>query len=310
MSFVLSWQIRAAGSPTYAMGSQISGALANVALDAWFVFYRGMGVEGAAIATVIGQIVSFCWALSYFWLPRAAIRLRLRNMLRVDWAAVRRILAVGTPSCLVNLNFVLVHALVTNTSSAYGGDLAVSATGIFMSLDSLLFMPAIAIAEACQPIVGYNYGAGRIERVVRTVKTGMLATTAFYLLSFTTVMLAAEYLVMMFNSDDAALLALAAGAIRVGNAGIPLMGISVISTSFLQGMGRGRDGLLLAAVRFGIFLWIPLLTLPKHFGVYGAWGSFPVSDICGSIIAGLFVRHTVANLRRKDADKKEPLAAA
>ncbi len=301
ISFSLSCQIRACGSPTYAMGSQLVGAFANIVLDAWFVLGLGMGVQGAAIATVISQFFSMLWALSYFWLPRATLRLRLHFVLRPDLESIARIFAVGTPACLINLNFVLVHGMITNASSHYGGDLAVSATGIFMSLDSLLFMPAIAISEACQPIIGYNYGAGKIERVISTVKMGIVACTAFYLLSFALVMTKAELLVMMFNSSDKALIELAASGIRVANIGIPFMGISLVCTSFMQGLGRGREGLYLALARLGIFLWIPLLTLPKIFGVYGAWGSFPVSDIGGSIVAGLFMMHTVKKLRQTHA---------
>lgn len=299
ISFTLSCQIRAAGSPTFAMGTQLVGALTNVVLDAWFVIGMGKGVEGAAIATVMSQILSCCWSLSYFFTPKSVIKLRLRYVLGLDRQTITRILAVGTPSCLINLNFVLVHGVITNASSTYGGDLAVSATGIFMSLDSLLFMPAIAIAEACQPIVGYNYGAKNIERVIATVKTGIVATTAFYLASFTVLMMWAEYLVMMFNSDDAELIALTARAIRVANCCIPVMGISVVNGSFLQGLGKGREGLILAAIRFGLFLWIPLLTLPRYFGVLGAWGAFPVSDIFGSMAAGAFMLYTIKQLRIK-----------
>ncbi|MDL2264602.1 MATE family efflux transporter, partial [Synergistaceae bacterium OttesenSCG-928-I11] len=272
VSFTLSCQIRACGSPTFAMGTQVVGAVANIVLDAWFVIGRDMGVEGAAIATVISQILSCGWAMAYFFLPKSTLTLRWRDIVRLDRATVARIFAVGVPSCLVHLNFVLVHGVITNASSTYGGDLAVSATGVFMSLDSLLFMPAIAIAEACQPIIGYNFGAGKPDRVIKTVKAGMLATTAFYVTSFAVLMLFAEYMVMMFNRDDAELIALTSRAIRVANVGIPFMGLTVINTSFLQGLGKGREGLMIAVIRFGIFLWIPLLILPKYFGVLGAWG--------------------------------------
>jgi len=297
ISFSLSCQIRACGSPMYAMGSQLVGAFANIILDALFVLGFGMGVSGAAIATVMSQFLSMVWALSYFRRPDAALRLRLPFILRPDLGTLKRIFAVGTPSCLVNLNFVMVHGMITNMSSHYGGDLAVSATGIFMSLDSLLFMPAIAISEACQPIIGYNYGAGKIGRVISTVKMGVIACTAFYLLSFTLVMTNAELMAMMFESSDKDLIHLAATGLRIGNLGIPLMGVSLICTSFMQGLGRGREGLYLAFVRIGLFLWTPLLILPRYFGVYGAWGSFPISDICGSVVAGLFMVHTVKKLR-------------
>jgi putative MATE family efflux protein len=297
VSFSLSNQIRACGSPLYAMGSQIFGAIANVALDAWFVLGLDMGVKGAAVATIISQCVSMIWCLSYFWTRKAAVKLRLPFMLRPDPSTVARIFMVGTPACLVTLNFVLVNAFINSASSSYGGDLAVSATGIFMSMDSLLFMPGVAIADACQPIVGFNYGAGRIDRVIRTAKTGVLISSFFYVTSFVAVMLFADKMAMLFNSSDRELISLAESALRVSYLGVPLMGISVVTSSFLQGLGKGREGFILSVARFGVFLWVPLLTLPKRFGVYGAWGSFPVSDICGSITCLFFLVRTIKALR-------------
>jgi putative MATE family efflux protein len=309
MSFSLSYQIRACGSPSYAMGTQIIGALSNIALDALFVIGFDMGVKGAAIATVISQGISFFWALLYFWLPAAALRLRLKFIIKLDLVSIGRIFTVGLPASLVQLNFVFVHGLITNSSNSYGGDLAVSATGIFMSLDSLLFMPAVALAEACAPIIGFNYGAGKTERVISVVKTGIAITTAFYLLSFTVIMMFAEVVVMMFNSEDAELIRITARAMRYANLGIPVMSVSVIGNSLLQGLGRGREGLVLAVIRFGVFLWIPLLTLPSFWGLYGVWGSFPVSDICGSVVSGALIARAVRELRRGEKTPDAPASA-
>jgi putative MATE family efflux protein len=299
VGFSLSYQIRAAGSPAYAMGTQVLGALSNVALDALFVMKFGMGVRGAAVATVISQGISLCWALLYFRLPGAALRIRLRNIMRLDIAAIWRIFAVGTPASLVQLNFVFVHGLITNASNTYGGDIAVSATGIFMGLDSLLFMPAVAMGEACTPIIGYNYGAGRIDRVISAVKSGVAATTAFYLLSFSAIMFFAEQMVMMFNSDDAELIRFTARCMRYANAGIPVMSISIICTSLLQGLGRGHAGMALAVIRFGLFLWTPLLILPRYYGILGVWSSFPFSDIGGTLASGILMYRTIKRLREK-----------
>jgi Na+-driven multidrug efflux pump len=189
--------------------------------------------------------------------------------------------------------------MITNASNTYGGDLAVSATGIFMSMDSLLFMPAVAVSEACQPIVGYNYGAGRVDRVIATIKTGVIVTTVFYVLSFAALTRYAEYMVMLFNSTDQELIRIASRAIRFANLGIPVMSVTLLTTALLQGLGRGREGLILAVIRFGVFLWIPLLTLPRFFGLMGAWLSFPVSDICGSIASGIFMFFTIKELKRE-----------
>ncbi|MDR3331554.1 MAG: MATE family efflux transporter [Synergistaceae bacterium] len=299
VSFTLSCGIKASGSPSYAMGSQAIGAMANIVLDALFVVCLDMGVRGAALATVISQVISAVWAVVYFFLPGAALRLRRRFVLSVDREAFARIFAVGVPSCLVQLNFVLVHGMITYTSNRYGGDLAVSATGIFVSLDSLLFMPAVAIADACQPIVGFNYGAKKIDRVIATVRTGVLITSVFYAVSFIIIMTNAEIFVRMFNSTDQELIRTTATAMRFANIGLPFMGISIVNSSLLQGLGRGREGMILAAIRFGLFLWMPLLILPGIFGLYGAWGSFPVSDIGGTVASGLSMYYTIKRLKKE-----------
>jgi putative MATE family efflux protein len=301
VSFSLSYQIRACGSPTYAMGTQLVGAVSNIFLDALFVLKFGMGVKGAAIATVISQGISLCWVLAYFKLPRAALRLRLSFMLNLDFAAIGRIFAVGIPASLVQLNFVFVHGIITNASNTHGGDLAVSATGIFMGLDSLLFMPAVAMGEACTPIIGYNYGAGRMDRVISAVKNGIVITTVFYLLSFCAIMLFAENMVMMFNSENRELIELTARCMRYANACIPIMSVSIICTSFLQGLGRGRDGMILSAIRYAVFLWAPLLILPRYYGLYGAWCSFPISDIGGTIAAAIVLTRSIKRLRKSPA---------
>jgi putative MATE family efflux protein len=306
MSFSISYQIRACGSPSYAMGTQVVGAAANIALDAVFVMVFGMGVRGAAIATVISQGISLCWALAYFRLPNAGLRLRVGYVIKPDITSLGRIFAVGIPASLVQLNFVFVHGMITNASSSYGGDIAVSATGILMGLDSLLFMPAVALGEACTPIVGYNYGAGNTERVVDTVKKGMMITTVFYMISFTVIMLRAPALAKLFNSDDAELIRLTAVCMKFANAAIPVMSVSIICTSLLQGLGMGRAGLALAFVRFGVFLWIPLLILPRHYGIYGAWGSFPISDAAGSVVSAAVMIYTIRRLRKKTFLKDPP----
>lgn len=291
--------IRACGSPGYAMGTQLIGALANVVLDAWFVLGLHMGIKGAAIATVISQILAAAWVVAYFFLPHARLRLKRAFVLTPRWNVIRRILAVGFPPFLVELNFVLIHGLMNVSVAKYGGDLAVSATGIFMSMDSLLFMPAVAIGEGTQPIVGYNYGAGRYDRVRHAVRLAVTAASVFYVFSFLMIQLNAEFFVRLFNSSNEALIALAARAMRIANAGIPVMGVSIITSATLQGLGRAREGLILSFIRFGLLMLLPLLIFPRLWGVPGTWGCFPLSDIAGSVVAFLFLRRVMRNMEKR-----------
>lgn len=297
VGFALSCEIRAAGSPAFAMGTQVLGAVANIVLDALFIIVLDMGIEGAAIATVLSQILSCAWTVYYFFSQSAKLRLRRRFVFAFDRTAISRMIAVGMPTCFVELNFAMINAIMTSTVSRYGGDIAVSAVGIYTSLDSLLFMPAIAIGEACQPVIGFNFGARRNDRVLKTAKMGIVITTAFYVVSFFVVMFGGEYLVMLFNRGDEELIKLSANAMRVSNLGLPVFGAVIIGTAFLQGLGLGRDAFIASFVRYALFLWLPLLTLPSILGIYGAWGSFAVSDFFGAAVTAFVALRVAKKLK-------------
>ncbi|MDR2528850.1 MAG: MATE family efflux transporter [Synergistaceae bacterium] len=300
LSYTGSCCIRARGSPAYAMGTQLVGALANVALDAYFVLGLDMGVRGAAAATVISQVLAALWVTAYFLSPRARLSLSLRA-LTPHWKTLRRIVTVGTPPFLMDMNFVLVLSLVNTAASKYGGDLAVSASGIFMSLDSLLFMPAIAVGEGMLPIVGYNYGARRPDRVREVIKWALGVTSVFYVVSFLVIQFYAEFFVRLFNNSDEALIALTARALRISYLAAPAAGVAIVTNSALEGLGRARDALGLSFARFFLFLLAPLLILPRLWGLYGAWSCFPLADAAGSAVALLY-------LRRVMREMKEPVA--
>ena len=299
LSYTGSCCIRACGSPAYAMGTQVVGALANVALDAWFVLKLGMGVRGAAAATVISQVLAALWVAVYFLTPWARLRLRA---LTPHWKTLRRIVAVGTPPFLMDMNFVLVLGLVNTAASKYGGNLAISATGIFMSLDSLLFMPAIAVGEGMLPIVGYNYGARRLGRVRETIKWALGVTSVFYAVSFLAVQTCAEFLVRLFNNSDEALIALTARALRISYLAAPAAGVAIVANSTLEGLGRARDALALSFARFFLFLLLPLFVLPRLWGLYGAWSCFPLADAAGSAVSLLYLHRVMKEMNAPQRD--------
>jgi len=205
---------------------------------------------------------------------------------------------VGAPSFLKNLAFVVIHGLMNVSVARHGGDLAVSSLGIVMSLDMLLFMPAVAIGEGTQPIVGYNYGARRFDRVRRTIKWSVGATTVFYVVSFTAIFTNAELFVKVFNNTDRALIDLTTRAMYIAYIGIPVMGLSIVTSFTLQGLGRARDGLVLSFVKFGLLMIVPLAILPRFWGLFGVWVTFPLSDIFGSALSFLYLRGVMAEMKR------------
>lgn len=292
--------VRACGSPRYAMGTQILGALTNVVLDAFFIAKLGMGVEGAAYGTVIAQALATACGVAFFYTKFSALSVRLRYMVRLRLRVIKRIVSVGFAPFIVELSFVLYMTIMNRTIHHYGGDMGLSALGIFFSIDSLLFLPSLAIGEATQPIIGYNYGAGKPERVIKTIKLALLLVTTVYIFSFLLAQLFAKEMMLLFN-DDPELIAIGVPGMRIGYLGIILVGIPIITTSSLQALGKARAALTMAVFRHAVFMFLPMMILPRFFGIWGIWMSFPTGDVFGAIMAIFFLRHLIKWLKSPDA---------
>jgi len=292
--------VRACGSPKYAMGTQVLGALANIVLDALFIVSMDMGVAGAALGTVIAQGCATACGVAYFFFGASPLRIRLHFLLRPRGKVIKKICAVGSAPFIVEISFFLYMTVMNRMIRFYGGDLALSAMGVFFSLDSLLFLPAMAIGEATQPIVGYNYGAGKPERVLKTIKTAILLATCFYVMSFLLAETLAEQMMRLFNSDPK-LLELGVPGMRIGYLGIMFVGVPIVTNAALQGLARARESLILSLMRHAVFMFLPMMILPRFFGLWGVWMSFPTGDICGCIIALFFLRRLSKWLRSADA---------
>ena len=296
--------IRACGAPKYAMWTQIVGAGANVLLDAAFIGWMGMGVAGAALGTVVAQFLSTLIGIYYFFSNDATVKMKLHFMLRPKLDVLKKIISVGVAPFLVEFAFVFYITIMNRLIYKYGGDLGLSAVGIFFSIDSLLFLPAFAIGEAAQPIIGYNYGAHLTDRVIEIVKEALVLVCGVYFIAFCTAELFAEQLVMIFNSDPG-LIDIAVPGLRISYIGLVFFGLPVVTTSTLQGLGLGKQSVILSAFRQGLFLFPPIIILPYFFGIWGIWGAFPVGDIMGAMVAGVFLRRTVKWLRSPEAEFSE-----
>lgn len=292
--------VRACGSPRYAMATQVFGALTNVVLDAFFIVKLDMGVNGAAYGTVIAQAMATACGVAFFYTRFTTLRIRLHFLLSPRFKVIKKIVSVGTAPFIVELSFVLYMTVMNRTIHRYGGDMGLSALGVFFSIDSLLFLPSMAIGEATQPIIGYNYGAGKPDRVVKTIRLAVIFVTVFYMVSFLLAELFAKEMMMLFN-DDPRLLALGVPGMRIGYMGIMFVGLPIITTSALQGLGKARAALCMALFRHAVFMFLPMLILPRFFGIWGIWMSFPIGDIWGCIMAIFFLRWLIAWLRSPSA---------
>lgn len=297
--FGANFLIRAGGYPIYAMSTQVVGAVSNIILDAIFIAGFDMGVVGAAYGTILAQAISAVFGLSFFCRRNAALSPRVRYIRLPRWDVVGAICSVGSASFFMEISFVCYSTLMNRTVIAYGGYIGLSAMGVFLSLDSLLFLPAMAIGEATQPIIGYNYGARKTDRVIKAIYCASAAAIGFYLISFTVAELFARQMMMLFTSDEE-LLAIGVPGMRVAYIGVPFMGLMIVTNSALQGLGKGAASLLLSFCRHIFCLFMPLIILPRYFGMFGIWFSYTCGDIGGFILAIGFLMWIKRLLKNQD----------
>jgi putative MATE family efflux protein len=296
-SFGFNYFIRAEGAPRFAMMTLLLGAGINIVLDAVMILVFDMGLEGAAFATIVAQLIAALWAVSFFARKKGSLRIRFIH-LRFRKNVIKRIISIGTAPFILEAGFTFILGVLNQTLKIYGGEIAISALGIFFSLDSLFFLPVLGIGEGAQPIIGYNFGAKQIERVKATIKWALFGALSFFALSFIMVYFFAEPLVMIFNSTSPELIKLAARGLMISYSCVVFAGISIVASYTFQALGLGRQSLFLNVLRHVLFFIPPILLLPPMMGTDGVWLAFPISDVGGGILASFLLRREFRDLDR------------
>jgi putative MATE family efflux protein len=302
VGFGLNNVIRAEGNAKIAMFSMLVSGGINIALGPIFIFVLGMGVKGAALATVIAMMGLDVWVLAHFLSKRALIKLSWPNI-KPDWKIISLILSIGMAPFFMQLGSSAVNALFMNQLIKYGGDLAVGALGIIASVAQLLVMSMVAINMASQPIVGFNFGARNFDRVKLTVRYGIFAATGIGVFGWLIVQLFPHFIVRLFNSSDPVLFDIADKGLRVFMAALPLVGFQVIAANFFQNIGKAKTATFLSLLRSLIILVPALLILPQWYGLRGVWLCSPFADITSALITGFFLWWQMKKLGQEDPDK-------
>ncbi len=280
--------IRAEGNPVRAMSTQVMGAFINAVLNYVFIFQMGLGIKGSALATVCGQIFASAWVLSYYFTGRSIVKLRLKNF-RPQLPTVLSITAIGFAPFAMQLANSVQHAILNKTVAFYSGDLALSAVGILMSIITLLFMPILGISQGAQPIIGFNYGARRTDRVKETLKKAVISASCISVTGYLIMMLWPEQLAGAFSKGDTALIKLTAEAMVVYFGMTFVIGFQIVGANYFQAVGKARAAAVLSLSR-QVLLFIPLLViLPRFWGIDGVWRSAPIADGLSVLITAIFV---------------------
>lgn len=276
MYFGMNAVLRAAGKPRHAMYATLFTVGCNIVLVVVFVWWLRWGIRGAALATVTSQTLALCWQMRLFANPKELLHLR-RGIYRLKPLLVRNILAIGISPFLMNATACVVVIFMNNQFVRYGGDMAVGAYSIANSVVMVLFMFVMGMNQGMQPIVGYNYGAKRYDRMFRCLWLTIGWATAILLAGWTVSMLFPYQIARVFTTDDT-LLELSARGIQLNMVVFFVVGAQAVTTNFFQCIGKVKVSIFLSLSR-QLFLLIPMAYLfPLWWGLDGVWYSMAASD--------------------------------
>lgn len=310
--------IRSEGDTRSAMWTLLIGVMLNCVLAPLFLFGFRWGMRGAAIATAISQAVSAAWVVAYFVRGRSTLHFHWR-LLRLHGATCVRILLYGSPMFVMMMFAALMLSIVNAQANYYGhllplpngGAMALAIWGSIYTLFMVSNMPIYGINQGTQPVVGFNFGAGRFDRVKQALVTGIGFASLLTVFGFVVAMvLPGPVLGLFINAESAdrpQFIAVGIRAMRICFLLSPLLGFQAVSAGYFQAVGKPREATLLMLSR-QVFLLIPMaLILPRFFGLDGVWMALPVSDFLSSLITGVCL---FFELRHLDNRHQQATAAA
>ena len=293
-SFVLNNLLRSEGHAKFAMIGITTGGILNVILDPIFIFIFDLGISGAAIATALSQLVSFLILLSYFVMHKTTTRLGIHRVSR-EIGTYYQIIKNGLPS-FSRQGLASIASILLNKQATIYGDAAVAAMAIVSKIVAMVFSVLIGFGQGYQPVVGFNYGAGILERVKKamkfTLKVGTIGMTAAAVILF----IAAPRLLGLFIADDPAVKEIGTMALRAQAISMPLLPVGVVANMTFQSLGKSWKATIMSAMRQGIF-FIPLIfILPAIFGLWGVTMTQAASDALTALACTPFLYSFYKNL--------------
>ena len=292
--------IRADGSPQFAMLSTLIGCIINVIFDPIAIFVLGWGMRGAALATIAGQIVTAVLSAGYLTRMKA-VKLQ-KSCFRLSAGLLKQILPLGISSFLTQMSIVVIMGVMNNTlvaygaKSKYGADIPLTVVGIVMKVFQIVISVVVGISAGSQPIVGYNYGAGKNERVKKIYATMMRAEVIVGIVSTVVFEVFPLSIIRIFGSESELYNEFAVLAFRIYLCTIIFCCVQKATSIFLQSLGKPVMSLGLSLLR-DFILSIPLILLfPRFFGVVGALYSAPVADVISLIVVVFMMRSVYKEL--------------
>lgn len=293
----LNAMLRSSGKPKKAMKATIMTVIINIALAPLFIFVLHLGIRGAALATVLSQLIVLLWQFKLFSNPNELIHLR-RDTYRLERRIVTGSLSIGLSPFLINLCACIVVIIINKQLVSYGGDVAVGAYGIANRMMFFFVMVVIGINQGMQPIAGFNFGAKHYTRLNQVLKYAITIATGIWIVGFIVCVLLATPVASAFTNDEE-LLKEAAHALRVMNLVVPIIGFQMITIGFFQSIGKAGISIFLSLTRQLLFLVPLLLILPNFFGLEGIWYSVPIADGTAAITAAIVLLYHMRKFKMR-----------
>ena len=275
--------MRATGYPKKAMLTSMVTVVCNIILAPVFIFHFDWGIRGAATATVISQFIGMVWVVSHFLQKTSIVRLQ-PGFWKMKKRIISSIFSIGMSPFLMNVTACVIVIIVNNSLQHYGGDMAIGAYGIMNRLLVLYVMIVLGLTMGMQPIVGYNFGAQKHDRVKATLRLSIIAGVCITSTGFIICELFPHTVSAIFTSDEQ-LIDMASRGVRIGIAMFPLVGAQIVIGNFFQSIGKAKISIFLSLTRQLLYLLPGLIILPRYMGLDGIWTCMPVSDFFAFVTA-------------------------
>ena len=298
LGFTLNNTIRGDGNPKLAATIMVVGCITNVILDAVLIFVFNLGIQGAAIATVISQIVTASWGLMYYVKGKSNLTFE-KSSLKLDKSLVKSIIAIGIAPFSMQIATSLVQVISNNALKMYGGDLAIGAMATISSISMIFLMPIFGLNQGSQPIIGFNYGAKKYDRANKAFKISALISIVILTAGWVLVQLSPETVIGMFNKDPK-LMDISVNGIRIYLFMIPIIGISITGSNYIQSVGKAKIATVLSLLRQVILLIPMILILPNFFGLNGVWYASPISDFLSTAITAYILYRELKSYKKEE----------
>ncbi len=290
--------MRAAGHPQKSMMVMLIAVGVNCALDAFFIFVLDWGIAGAAWATVIAQVVALIIELDHFFNKKHELHF-VKGIFKLKKRIVKGILGIGLAPFLMNLASSMIVAIINWRLGSYGGDLYIGAYGNINKLALIFFMIVLGLNQGMQPIVGYNYGALKFDRVRQAFMKVVVIATCIMSVGFVISVFFPGVVSRIFTSDEALIKATEEG-LWIVFLMYPVVGFQIVSSSMFQSIGKPGKAILLSLTRQLLFLLPMLIILPPIFGTDGVWMSMPIADISSTVLAVVLIVNQLRKFKQQE----------